>query len=224
MSPPSLCLPSVINCLHLMMLQLGVQTAAGLNRLLCLQIARHFSLQNQTLSLFLNKDATPLCQFGLYFLGCDLGVTQRASPRLPGATQVSWPGGQPQLRLSPHQAEVCGSGFMVGELQTRSGRAGPLGRQKCVRSQGPPFASKGGATQTSRWWNHVCIIFYELTVFIFCLFAHTTVFIFAICVNIYSSLPIACWTEWRTLHSSSFYVQACYFSVELFPGNPLPGV
>ena len=58
--------------------------------------------------------------------------------------------------------------------------------------------------------------------FIFCLFAHTTVFIFSICVNIYSSLPIACWTEWRTLHSSSLY--DCYFSVELFPRNPLPGV
>ena len=77
-------------------------------------------------------------------LGHNLGVTQRASPRLPGATRVSWPGGQPQLRLSPNQSEVCGLGFMVGELQTGSGRVGPLGRQECVGSQGALFTSYGG--------------------------------------------------------------------------------
>lgn len=130
------------------------------------------SLQNQTLSLFLNNNATPWCQFRLDFLGYDLGETQGALPRFSGATQVSWPGGQPQLRLSPHQSEVCGSGFMVRELQTGSGRAGPLGRQECVRSQGPLFpTSKGGAAQTSRWWDHVCIIFYVLIV-LFSVYLH----------------------------------------------------
>lgn len=64
-----------------------------------------------------------------------MAVTQPALSRSPGTTSVSWPGGKAWLRLSPHQSEVCGLGFLVRELQTGSVRAGPPGRQTCLSGQ-----------------------------------------------------------------------------------------
>lgn len=85
-----------------MVLQLGIHTSAGLNELLCLQIARPFRSYKITLSLLLNENPTPPYLFWCGSLGYDLGVTQQTSPRFLGATRVSWPGGQAKLSLPPN--------------------------------------------------------------------------------------------------------------------------
>lgn len=66
-----------------MMLQLKSPDYSWLKQIAVLESSKTLqSLQNQTLSLFLNKDATLVCQFGLDFLGYDLGVTQQALPQI----------------------------------------------------------------------------------------------------------------------------------------------
>lgn len=102
-----------------------------------------------------------------------MAVTQPALSRSPGTTSVSWPGGKAWLRLSPHQSEVCGLGFLVRELQTGSVRAGPPG--KTDLSVWPAGGKNHCSPTRVGLVGHPGGCFMSLLIFgqfLFCLFVH----------------------------------------------------